>query len=100
MADLQAAADKFIEDLIAQNMAGLMGTLTPSGMSKAMAMGQGPQPAGPPTRKKAVLGEPDGDDHPVELQLATATQEIVVGTVWREVAGIWKVNDIKIVKGA
>jgi len=99
MADLQAAADKFIEDLIAQNMGGLMATLTPAGMGKAMAMGQGPQPAGPPTRKKAVLGEPEGEDHPVELQLATATQEIVVATLWREIAGAWKVNDIKIVKG-
>jgi hypothetical protein len=98
MADLQAAANKFIEDLIAQNMGGLMGTLTPNGMSKAMAMGQGPQPSGPPTKKIAVLGKPEGEDHPVELQLATATQEIVVSTIWREVAGAWKVNDIKIVK--
>jgi hypothetical protein len=100
MADLQDAANKFIEDLIAQNMAGLMGTLTPAGMMKAMAMGQGPQPSGTPTRKEAVLGEPNGEDHPVEIRMATATQEFVVGTVWRDVGGTWKVNDIEIIKGA
>lgn len=41
MADLKEAANQFIEDLIAQNMSGLMATFTPEGMSKAMAMGQG-----------------------------------------------------------
>jgi hypothetical protein len=99
MADLQKAANQFIEDLLAQNMGGLMATFTPAGMSKAMAMGQGPQPSGVPTKKEAVLGVPDGEDHPVELQLATATQEIVVATTWREVAGAWKVDDIKVIKG-
>jgi hypothetical protein len=84
MSDLKEAAEQFMENLITQNMGGLMATFTPEGMSKAMAMGQGPQPSGLPTKKEVVLGEANGEDHSVELQLATADQEIVIGTVWRQ----------------
>ena len=98
MADLMESAQQFIEDLIAQNMGGLMGALTPEGMGKAMALGQGPQPSGTPTRKEALVLDPEGDDHPVDLDVATETQEFVIGTVWREVGGAWKVNDIEIKK--
>ena len=52
MADLQEAANQFIENLIAQNVTGLMGTFTPAAMQKAMSMGQGPQPQGPVTHKE------------------------------------------------
>ncbi|MAE93193.1 MAG: hypothetical protein CL910_00895 [Deltaproteobacteria bacterium] len=98
MADLQESANQFIEDLIAQNMAGLMATFTPEGMSKAMALGQGPQPQGPVTRKEAVLLAAEGDDHPVDLVVGTDSQEGIIGTVWREVGGAWKVNDIHVKK--
>ena len=98
MADLKESAQQFIEDLIAQNMGGLMGTLTPQGMSKAMALGQGPQPSGTPTRKEVVVLDAQGDDHPVDLVLATETQEFIIGTVWQQVGDAWKVNDIEIKK--
>ncbi len=99
MADLQEAANQFIEDLIAQNMGGLMATFTSEGMSKAMALGQGPQPqGGTPTRKEAVLLPAEGDDHPVDLILGNDEQEGIIGTVWREIGGAWKVNDIHVKK--
>lgn len=67
MADLQEAANQFIEDLVAQNVTGLMGTFTPEAMQKAMSMGQGPQPQGPLTHKEARLLPAEGADHPVDL---------------------------------
>ena len=99
MADLQEAANQFIEDLIAQNMSGLMATFTPEGMSKAMALGQGQQPqSGAPTRKEAVLLPAEGDDHPVDLVVGNEEQEAIIGTVWRDMGGTWKVNDIHVKK--
>jgi hypothetical protein len=97
MADLQEAANQFIEHLISQNMQGLMATFTPEGMSKAMALGQGPQgQQGAPTRKEAVLLPTDGDDHPVDLILGNEDGEAIIGTVWCEINGDWKVKDIHI----
>jgi len=99
MDDLKEAAQKFIDDLLAQNLGGLMATFTPAGMTKAMSMGQQGPPAGTPTKKEAILGEPNGEDHPVELVVADDQgQEAIIGTVWHHVGGAWKVNDIEIKK--
>ncbi len=98
MADLKETAEKFLEDLIVQNIGGLMATFTPEGMSKAMAMGQQSPPGGTPTKKEVNIGEPQGDDHPVEFVVGNDTQEAVIGTLWREVGGAWKVNDIELKK--
>lgn len=98
MADLGEAAAQFIEDLLAQNMGGLMATFTPAGMSKAMALGQGPQPSGTPTRKEAMILDARGDEHPVDLIVGNDELEVIIGTVWREVEGRWKVDDIEIKK--
>lgn len=98
MADLKESAEKFIEDLVAQNMGGLMAALTSEGMGKAMALGQGAQPTGTPTRKEAILLDAEGDNYPVDLILATETQEFVIGTTWKQVGDDWKVNDIQIKK--
>lgn len=40
----------------------------------------------------------EGDDHPVDLVLGNEEQEAIIGTVWREVGGAWKVNDIQVKK--
>ena len=96
MSDLQEAANQFIENLVTQNMAGLMSTFTPEAMQKAMSMGQGPQPQGPVTHKEAKLLPADGDDHPVDLVVGTDTQQGIIGTVWREIDGVWKVADIEV----
>lgn len=96
MADLEEAASQFIEDLIAQNVAGLMGTFTPEAMQKAMSLGQGPQAQGPVTHKEARLLPAEGDNHPVDLVVGTDTQQGIIGTVWREIDGAWKVADIEV----
>ncbi len=96
MSDLQEAANQFIENLVTQNVAGLMSTFTPEAMQKAMSMGQGPQPQGPVTQKEAKLLPAEGDDHPVDLVVGTDAQQGIIGTVWREIGGEWKVTDIEV----
>ncbi len=96
MSDLQEAANQFIENLVTQNVAGLMSTFTPEAMQKAMSMGQGPQAQGPVTHKEAKLLPADGDNHPVDLVVGTDAQQGIIGTVWREIDGVWKVADIEV----
>lgn len=97
MADLNETATQFANDLIAQNIAGLMMVFTPNGMGKAMAM-QGDMQAGgaQPTATGFELrpaGEA-GDDRLIDLVLKNATGEVVISVTWREIAGEWKVEDI------
>ena len=66
MSDLQEAANQFIENLVTQNVAGLMSTFTPEAMQKAMSMGQGPQPQGPPPAGNQPL-PPANPNAPVPL---------------------------------
>jgi len=74
-----------------------MGSFTPTGMSKAMSLGQ-QGPPGTPTSTEVRIGEAQGEDHPVDLVAETDQGQGVIGTVWREVSGAWKVNDIEIKK--
>ncbi len=98
MADLKESAEQFLENLIANNIGGLMATFTPEGMSKAMSMGQQQPPAGTPTKKQVSIGDAQGEDTPIEFVVGNETQEAIIGTQWREVGGAWKVNDIELKK--
>lgn len=105
MPSIQEAADQLGKDMITQNMASLMMALTPEGMMKAMALqGQlmaaqaaaaaaGVQPPAPLTAATAEVKGQEGDDQLVELSLHSAEGVAVVQTRWRELAGVWKVND-------
>jgi hypothetical protein len=98
MADLKESAAQFLDDLIAQNVGGLMAVFTPEGMSKAMALGQGGGPPGTPTSKEVVILDADGEDHPVDLVVEADVGQAIIGTVWRDIGGTWKVNDIQVKK--
>ena len=97
MAELKDSAEQFAKDLMGMNVAGLMMAFTPEGMTKAMAMQA--QMAAQPPRKPATayeinIGEPDGDDTPVDVVMKSEDGEATIATRWRDVAGAWKVNDI------
>jgi hypothetical protein len=98
MADLNEAAQQFANDLIAQNIAGLMMVFTPEGMGKAMAMQAQMQTSGQPqpaaTGFEIRVGTQEGEDHNVDIVMKTADGEGIIATKWRDVAGAWKVNDI------
>lgn len=99
MAELKDTADQFVKDLTAMNIAGLMMTFTPNGMTRAMAM-QAQMAAGgvqqPATSTETTLMGQEGDDHLVDITLNNAAGSVVIGTKWRDVAGAWKVEDIGI----
>lgn len=109
MPSLQEAADQLGKDMIAQNMPGLMMALTPEGLMKAMALqGQlmaaeasaaaaGMRPPSPPTSATAELKGAEGEDEIVNLQFGSAEGVAEVQTRWRELAGVWKVNDFSLI---
>jgi hypothetical protein len=110
MPSIQEAADQLGKDLITQNMASLMMALTPEGMMKAMALqGQmmaaqqaaaaaGLPPPAPATAATADVKGQEGEDQLVELSLHSADGVAVVQTRWRELAGVWKVNDFLLLR--
>ncbi len=97
MAELKEVADQFAKDLMGQNIAGLMLVFTPEGMNKAMTLqtqlqAQGPRK--PATSYDVNVGQPDGEDTPVDLVMKGEDGELTIATRWREVEGSWKVNDL------
>ncbi len=107
MPTLDDAANAFARDLTAipPNIAGLMLVFTPEGMMKAMAlqgqmqlraaqaMAAGQLPAPTSSYTIAIQGQ-EGDDHLVTLRLESSDGAAEIATRWREVDGIWKVNDL------
>lgn len=105
---LAEAADAFAKDLTTQNVAGLMMAFTPEGMMKAMAlqgqmqartmqvMAQGRTPA-PVTSYSLDVKGAEGDDQVVNLTTRSADGSAEIATRWREVEGVWKVNDLSLV---
>ncbi len=97
MAELQAAAETFANDLKNQNIAGLMMAFTPNGMMKAMAMqsqmaAQGGQQ--PVTGVNVTVGGQEGEDHLVDIEMQNAGGSAIISTKWKDVAGAWKVDDM------
>ncbi|HNM79086.1 MAG TPA: hypothetical protein PKI89_12000 [Tepidiformaceae bacterium] len=99
MADLKASAETFANDLINQNIAGLMMAFTPNGMGQAMAlqgqMASQPQPQGKPSVTVNLNGQ-EGEDHLVDLVMSAegSDQTTTIVTRWKDVAGAWKVDAI------
>ena len=107
MPTLDEAANAFARDLTAvpPNIAGLMLVFTPEALMKAMAMqGQmqmraaqamaaGQMPA-PTTGYTVEQTGQEGDDHLVSLKLQSADGTAEIAMRWREIDGVWKVNDL------
>lgn len=105
MSTLEEAANQLGQNMITQNMAGLMLALTPEGMMKAMTLqGQlfaarqaaaaaGLQPPAPPTAAVVELRGQSGEDQIVHLRLEGPDGVAEVETRWRQLEGVWKVND-------
>lgn len=107
MPTLEEAANAFARDLtvVPPNIAGLMLVFTPEALMKAMAMqGQmqmraalamaaGQVPA-PTTGYTVEQNGQEGDDHLVNLKLQSADGTAEIAMRWREIDGVWKVNDL------
>lgn len=118
MSTLEEAANAFARDIMTMNFGGLMTVFTPEGMMKAMAL-QGQllaqaqaagQPATPPVPGQPVqvpaqvlptgyevqVQERSGEDYPVLLSFTNPNGTGVFQTTWREIEGVWKVNDLEL----
>src|SRR5690349_15959248 len=108
MPTVEEAANTFANDLAAQNIAGLMMVFTPEGMMKAMqmqgqmqaraaqAMAAGKAPA-PMTGHTVELKGQEGDDELVHINMESADGTAEIMTRWRQIDGVWKVNDLALV---
>ena len=94
-ADLMQTADQFAQDLIANNIAGLMPVFTPVGIGQAMAMQQNPN-AGSAAGSTSFEIEDQGDNllHITFRGPESAGGDGTIFTQWVEVEGAWKVDAI------
>ncbi len=89
-ADLQQIADQFAQDLIANNIAGLMPLFTPVGIGQAMALQAQPDSA---TGSDSYEIADQGGNR-LHITFRGDDGEGTIYTQWIEVEGAWKVDGI------
>ena len=94
-ADLMQTADQFAQDLIANNIAGLMPVFTPVGIGQAMAMQQNPNASSAAGSTSFEIDD-QGDNllHITFRGPESAGGDGTIFTQWVEVEGAWKVDAI------
>ena len=94
-ADLLQTADQFAQDLIANNIAGLMPVFTPVGIGQAMAMQQNPE-AGSAAGSESYEIEDQGDNllHITFRGPESAGGDGTIFTQWVEGPMGWQVDAI------
>ena len=91
--DLMQLADQFAQDLVANNIAGLMPMFTPVGIGQAMALQAQPDSA---EGSESYEIEDQGDNllHITFRGPESAGGDGTIFTQWVEVEGLWKVDAI------
>lgn len=93
--ELNAAAEQFGRDMVAENVSGLINAMTPSGMSNGLALQAQRQATGQSLKATGFEHRymaQQGDDHLIDLVLTSEAGEGVIETRWRNVFGLWKVD--------
>ena len=93
MADLNDVADQFAQDIMANNIAGLMPLFTPAGMGKAMAM-QGAAGEGGGAQGATSYELQDQGEGLLHIVFKADDGEGAIFTQWVELDGVWKVDDM------
>ena len=86
MADIKETWDRHAKDIIAGNMAGLMGDFTPNGMTKAMAIAANPLQA-------TSFEVTDLGGNEVEITYI-GDKRRTIWSKWVENAGKWQIDDL------
>ncbi len=89
-ADLLQTADQFAQDLVANNIAGLMPVFTPVGIGQAMALQAQPDSAQGSDEYEIA----DQGDNLLHITFRGDDGEGTIFTQWIEVEGLWKVDGI------
>lgn len=86
MADLQETWNRHASDVISNNLAGLMGDFTPTGMAKAMALGSNPLNA-------TSFEVKDLGNNEVEITYIGDSRR-TIWSKWEQVGEKWQVSDL------
>ncbi|MCY3923829.1 MAG: hypothetical protein OXG27_15735 [Chloroflexi bacterium] len=89
-ADLMQLADQFAQDLVANNIAGLMPMFTPVGIGQAMALQAQPDSAEGSDEYEIA----DQGGNLLHITFRGDDGEGTIYTQWVEVEGLWKVDAI------
>ena len=89
-ADLLQLADQFAQDLVANNIAGLMPMFTPVGIGQAMALQAQPDSAEGSDEYEIA----DQGGNLLHITFRGDDGEGTIYTQWVEVEGLWKVDAI------
>lgn len=89
MADLKETQNRHGQDVVAGNMAGIMGDFTPAGMSKVMVV----MAAGPITASSFEV-EDLGNNEVVISYIGDTTRK--VWSKWIQVGDKWQVDDVAV----
>ena len=87
MASLQETQNRHASDVVAGNMAGLMGDFTPSAMGKVMALA-----ANPLTAKTYEVKDLGGNE--VEIAYIDGDKRRTVWSKWVDNGGKWQIDDL------
>lgn len=88
--DLMQTAEQFAQDLVANNIAGLMPVFTPVGIGQAMALQAQPDSAAGSDDYEIA----DQGDNLLHITFRGDDGEGTIFTQWVEVEGLWKVDGI------
>ena len=89
---LLEAADQFAQNLIANNIAGLMPVFTPVGIGQAMAMQANPQAGSAEGSDSYEIADQGGNL--LHITFSGDGQTGTIFTQWVEAEGVWKVDGI------
>lgn len=87
MATLRETQERHASDVVAGNMAGLMGDFTPNAMSKVMAL------AANPITAKTYEVNPIADNE-VEISYIDGDKRRKVWSKWVDNGGKWQIDDV------
>lgn len=87
MATLRETAERHARDIIAGNMAALMGDFTPNGLSKAMALA-----ANPMTATSFEIKELGNDE--LETTYSGPTGSRTIWSKWVQVGDRWQIDNL------
>ena len=86
MADLKETQERHAADVVANNMAGLMGDFTPAGMAKAMGL------AANPIKATSTQVKDLGNNEAEISYIGDSTR--VVWSKWVDNGGKWQIEDL------
>ncbi len=88
MASARETAQRHANDVVAGNMAGVVGDFTPEALSEFQQ--HGVMPPRPTTKAEIVSEARDGNRERFEIAYSNDSQTVTIRSWWEEQGGVWK----------